>query len=160
MSRWLLYWVLKCDDMRRLCESGSVAAGACWVISGTMWFLGLIIISTVCDVRSIPYPSWCSMAIRIDIIVLIVVTVLWCILEAARHMLPSTKEMAVLLVVPPITNAVVNNEMLRRLPKRLWDLASEWIEMLAPQESARKMGSATTSPNKPRPKRPKLVTKK
>jgi len=45
-------------------------------------------------------------------------------------LLPSTKEMAVIYVVPKITNSIAVKE----LPKKLLNLSSEWLDELRPEK--------------------------
>ena len=47
--------------------------------------------------------------------------------------LPTTKEMAAIIVVPKICNAAINNKDLMALPGDIISLASSWIKELRPE---------------------------
>lgn len=48
-------------------------------------------------------------------------------------MLPTTKQMAILIVVPKVINVVENSETLKMIPSKVLKLADEWIEELSPK---------------------------
>jgi hypothetical protein len=41
--------------------------------------------------------------------------------------LPSTKEMATIIIVPKIYNSISNNEELKKIPSQVIDLANSWL---------------------------------
>jgi hypothetical protein len=51
--------------------------------------------------------------------------------------IPTTKEMAAILIVPKLTNAIAENEEIQKLPNNLMGLANEWIEELKPKTEAK-----------------------
>ena len=55
--------------------------------------------------------------------------IVWLPLRLIASLLPSTKEMAIIYVVPKI----INNEMIAQIPDKLLKLSSEWIDELRPQ---------------------------
>jgi len=50
--------------------------------------------------------------------------------------LPTTKQMAAIIIVPKICSAVESNEQLKQLPNNLFTLANEWMEELRPPKKA------------------------
>ena len=52
--------------------------------------------------------------------------------------IPSVKELAAIILVPRLTQAVVANEELKKLPNNLLNLANEWIEELKPGKEEKK----------------------
>jgi len=54
--------------------------------------------------------------------------IVWLPLRLITSLLPSTKEMAIIYVVPK----VINNEKISMIPDKLLNLSSEWIEELRP----------------------------
>lgn len=53
-------------------------------------------------------------------------------------LIPTTKEMAAILILPKLTQAVSQNQELQKLPGNLLSLANEWIEHLKPEEKEKK----------------------
>lgn len=47
--------------------------------------------------------------------------------------IPTTKEMAAIILLPKITNAIQNNEELKKLPENVLQLANDWINELKPK---------------------------
>jgi hypothetical protein len=47
---------------------------------------------------------------------------------------PTTKEMAAIILIPKLTNAVTQNEELKKLPNNLLSLANDWIVELRPDK--------------------------
>lgn len=56
------------------------------------------------------------------------------ILGAVAVLIPSTKQMAAIVIVP----AIVNNQKVQELPNKLLDLGYEWIEDLKPKKGEKK----------------------
>jgi hypothetical protein len=52
--------------------------------------------------------------------------------------LPSTKQMAAIIVVTKITNYIQNNEKLKQIPDKLIDLSNEWLDELSPNKKDKK----------------------
>ena len=61
--------------------------------------------------------------------VLVYAMLLWLPLRLCETLLPSTKEMAIIYVVPK----VVSSEVVSQIPKKLLLLSSEWIEESRPE---------------------------
>ena len=55
------------------------------------------------------------------------------ILQSAVTLLPTTKQMAALIVVPKVISAVAESETIQKLPAKVLNLANEWIEELSPK---------------------------
>lgn len=51
-------------------------------------------------------------------------------------LIPSTKQAATLLILPPIINYTTNNEKLGELPDKIIDLANEWVDQLSPKKES------------------------
>ena len=47
---------------------------------------------------------------------------------------PTTKQMATIIVAPKIINSVANNEELKKIPNNLLKLANEWVEEQIPKK--------------------------
>jgi Na+-driven multidrug efflux pump len=48
-------------------------------------------------------------------------------------LIPNTKEMAAIILIPKAVNAAVSNKALTELPKNVLDLANEWLKELKPK---------------------------
>ena len=59
------------------------------------------------------------------------------ILSAARMLIPTTKEMAIIYVVPKI----LNNKAVTEMPGKLLNLSSEWVEELRPANVKKDAGA-------------------
>lgn len=61
--------------------------------------------------------------------VFLIAALIWLPLRLTVALLPSTKEMAVIYVVPK----VINNQSVQQLPNKLLHLSSEWLDELRPE---------------------------
>lgn len=61
--------------------------------------------------------------------ILMVVLPIFIISRIIVSLVPTTKQMAIIYVVPK----VVNSEMVQEIPKKLLDLSKEWLEELSPK---------------------------
>lgn len=112
-----MYWLVKLDDIRGfLFGSGVLFAGVS--------LFGIIMLLA----------CWADSALRIkykyafiSVISLFCIS-LSCILVEA--LIPSTKQMAAIVVLPKI----VNNAQVQALPNKLLDLSTAWLEELKPKE--------------------------
>jgi len=51
-----------------------------------------------------------------------------------RSVVPSTRQMAVIVVTPKIANSVSDNKELQKLPDNIVNLANSWIDELKPKQ--------------------------
>lgn len=77
---------------------------------------------------------------------------IWLPFRLVASLLPSTKEMAIIYVVPK----VINNETVSQIPSKLLHLSSEWIDELRPENIKE---GVKTIVQQPQPKRPCACTK-
>jgi len=133
-----LYWLLMCDDIRTLCEEvRDVVRSIAWLpliiaaINGCCIFACVIVNheeGTHIDVA----PAIVAFAWLIGIGCALMLSAI--VFMAARRLIPTTKQMAVLIVVPSLVDAIDNSEALKALPKKIVDLAGDWIETLSPKK--------------------------
>ncbi len=99
MTAWELYFLLKLDDIQALLIGFSV-------ISGASLFVSAIVLS----VEELWYTRWKIIPISSLIVMLF--------FSLTATIIPSTKQMTAVLVVP----ALINNEKIQELPSELLEL--------------------------------------
>lgn len=93
-------------------------------------FLTILVVSCLTVVVMV---TACGMAFDEEFLPLVrrlLVTAL--ILGIVVTLVPSTKEMAAIIVAPKLYNAVVQNKELQEMPSKVVDLANAWLEELKP----------------------------
>lgn len=137
MSPWLLYWILRCDDIR----STFGFAAAAFLITAIV-SLGILLIVAFAlmdsnlkdDENKRNWLMWrrCLYFITIPIFIVTGIT------NCAKALIPSTAQMAVIYVVPKVANCAIEDEVLRKIPKKLVNLADNWIDELSPNKPEKK----------------------
>ena len=117
MSAWDMYWLLRLDGIKEaikfLCGS-LVATGIVSVLFlGIAYFVGLL-----------EDDEDFQKAVKRFVRQLITIFVLWIVVGLAYILIPSTKQMAAIIVVPKI----VNNEQVQEIPENLIELCNEWTK--------------------------------
>ena len=127
-----------CDDIRTLCEEvRDVVCSIAWLPLIIAALDGCCIIACVIvnheeGIHINVAPAIVAFAWLIGIgCALMLFTIVF---MAARRLIPTTKQMAVLIVVPSLVDAIDNSEALKALPKKIVDLAGDWIETLSPKK--------------------------
>ncbi len=119
MSIFEMYLLVKLDDFGEMLELFSVitfVAAIIFAVAGAVQM----------DDRKMKkktYFSW-----------LIPLTVIFVMSLGLMAAVPSTKQMAAILIIPAITDTVAENKKLRQLPDKLLDLAGDWIDELSPEK--------------------------
>lgn len=111
-----MYWLLKLDDISFL--FGAIFFLGLAVLILVMIFGGLIIDDLRLETPRKTVKKFFKITISIISISLILGT-----------FLPTTKQMAAIIVVPKI----INNEQIQQMPERIIDLGLEWLEDLRPE---------------------------
>lgn len=133
MSAWELYLFIKLDAIIAL---ATTLMTPCYII-GTLTLIAWLVLWVV------PYSSeqertsteiqklkvQCKNIRRPIFKILLCTFIVWLPLRLASTLLPTTKEMAIIYVVPKI----INNEIVSKIPDKLLNLSSEWIEELRPK---------------------------
>ena len=118
ISVWNLYWIMRLDCIREMCT----------IISTIGCFLGLVGTIALC--------SLCSEGNAPKRIVKQILIPWWIItftVVVSVMLLPTTKQMAALLVLPQI----INNERVKQIPNRILDLADEWLNELSSKNDSK-----------------------
>lgn len=124
MSAWIIYWI-------------GVAGGARQLFLGTSLFSGFAVIALfVCWILAksdgVEIPACLTKKIMPLSVLLFFMSLV------AGTFMPSSKTLAAMYFLPPLYNAVVENEEVKKLPDNVVELANEWIEELKPNNSNRK----------------------
>jgi hypothetical protein len=123
MTATQLYFLLKLDDFRSIIENLGLTA---LVLGGLAFILSLVGKGVSSVNESDEIAAGLKKIIKPSAIV-VVVGIIFMLFRAA---LPSTKQLAILYVVPPI----VNNENIQKIPGKVLNLANEWLEELKPNK--------------------------
>ena len=107
IDRVELYWILKLDDIW-----GGLMCFCCIFATAAIIFL-FVFLETKRNIYKL----------HIAIFSIFAITII-----AAMTLIPSTKQMATILVLP----SIINNEQVQQLPHEIIDLSMEWIEELRP----------------------------
>lgn len=119
MTSWQLYWLVMLDRVNQ------IIMGFCMISGGVAWVSGLFWAMMVEGGRK---ARWWHKALVVQVVFI-------CgILAIIAAVIPSTKEMAFIIVAPKMANAIQSNEKLTQMPDRVLDLANDWIEELKPKE--------------------------
>ena len=123
-----MYWLTKLDDIRQALGS-IIWVPIAWIaIVAVASFCAFMACADMDSVRSvvigrIKKASWTCVPM-----------VLWIVAtQIAVALVPSTAQMAAIVVVPRI----VNNEQVQTVGNRLYDLATEWLDELRPKKEAK-----------------------
>jgi hypothetical protein len=121
MTSWEMFWLLKLDVL----DDVFLGLGLVFI------FVPIIIIGIIngCyEGNSEKSPK------AIKLWKLLFVTLpLGFLLAFSSAFIPSTKEMAAIIVVPKMITAIDKNEQLKKMPDKLINLADEWITKLTPE---------------------------
>ena len=126
-----LYWLTRCDEIKALLEPGFG-----W---GLFWFISTValLISTIVGVATEGSPEnsedydifrIATAAKRISKPVCIVFSVFILLGATISALIPTTKEMAAIVVIP----AVANSESVQGLGEGIVNLAKDWMKELSP----------------------------
>lgn len=107
-----LYWITRLDGI-------STTAGTICILIGIALFLMILI--NIQD-NFIKFKCWLVVSITLVLFLLIVIFV------------PTTKEMAAILILPKILNSQTANKAINELPANIVDLANDWIKELIPEK--------------------------
>lgn len=122
MTMWQMYWLVKLDDLQHGCSTILFSLLSIAVI--LIMFAPLILLELEEHGKSLlllhgkPVAKLC------------LGTIIIC--AALVVFLPSTKQMAAIIIVPQLSSAIAENDKLQQLPDKLITLADDWITTLSP----------------------------
>ena len=121
-----MYWLVKLDDMRHVLSCVMWLPIVLAVVIGVMAFATFMMtIDGDRETRKEAVSDIARLAILCVSMLLIVVA-----LQVAVAFVPSTKQMAAIIVVPKIANS----EKVQTVGNQLYDLAVEWMNELKPKK--------------------------
>jgi len=124
MKAFTLYMILKMDAVSEFCAWTSGALAIFLIILLAIWSVRINDgLDTTVIKMVIRRSTW--WAIPLSFIFLVVAV-----------LMPSTKQMAVILVVPKVVNSVMSNEEFMKLPSEIVSTASAWIKELRPDKDS------------------------
>lgn len=139
MTGWELYWILKLDDIRDLfhglCVPFWVVAVACGIVFA-ITNIARAVESGVYSTEKLHQDflermkRLSSLSAKIGLPTVVVAIVL----VGAKFLLPSTKQMAALVVVPKVSNVITQSETLKKMPAKILKLADDWVTELSPNK--------------------------
>ena len=110
-----LYLLLKLDAVIELIEGLSIG---CWLMA-----LLSLVLFPITEGKILNYKkTWIGSMVGIGLLSLV--------FSSISTIIPTTKEMCVIIVAPKI----LNNEKINRLPNKVVDLADAWLNELKPKE--------------------------
>ena len=124
MTSWQLYWLTRMD--------GIINVGIPFMIFGVIGTITAGIVYATAkanDDKGVEKGSKLALKFAIPVLIFGIIT---------QVFIPSVKELAAIILVPRLTQAVVANEELKKLPNNLLNLANEWIEELKPGKEEKK----------------------
>jgi hypothetical protein len=128
MTSMQMYWLVMLDNIRNCCTGLVVASIAIMLVIG---IIAAVMASNVfCEsdrqrVAAARPRLWSAAKKVIPFFVVFL---------AGTVFVPSTKQAAVIIVVPKVCNAVESSPELMAIPGKLGTLAGEWLEELRPEK--------------------------
>lgn len=125
MTSWQLYWLMRLDSI-----------GCFFSVISIILILASVIVLIIATFNKSMAYGGNSDAIRalkyfqtfLKMIPFIIVTSLITIF------VPSTKEMAAIIVIPRLYKSLTENKKLTEIPDKVFDLANSWLEELKPKK--------------------------
>lgn len=115
ITGWQLYWLTRMDSLRNIFSMGALGCLVSLILIG-------IIGAEVNGPNKFPWKLFHR------------VIATGAFLFSIGCFIPTTKEMAAIVIIPKIVNAVSANEQIKKMPDNLLSLANEWIEELKPDK--------------------------
>jgi len=129
MSPFLLYLIIKLDAITNFLQMVSALPLMIAAI-GVMWFIIVIDHTKENKGKAKKIAKYTIIALTFFLIV-----------HGFRTLIPTTKEAAILLVVPKTINSINKNEKLKNIPNKLLDLADDWIDEFKPNKKHNKINN-------------------
>ena len=117
LSMISMYWLVKLDDIRSLLSGFSFFSLLVLVIGGVFFIVFMLIEDKLKYLKKF-------------IVCFIIVFLLTITLFTSSALIPSTKQMAAIVVFPKI----INNKKVQELPDKIMDLSTAWLEELKPDK--------------------------
>jgi hypothetical protein len=137
MSTVQFYWIMKLDSIRSLINGVALFG---WVMGSILLIVvifdsAFVIESNRYRADSYDYKKARSVA-KIMLPKSIIILIIAFILQSVCAILPSTKEVAALIVVPKVVTAIYNSKALKQLPSRVVDIGNAYFKELSPKKNS------------------------
>ena len=124
-----MYWLVKLDDLRHVLKCITWLPIVLAVVIGVMAFATFMMtFDAKSETRKEATGDIASLMVWFVFMLLIVVA-----LQVVAAFMPSTRQMAAIIVVPKIANS----EQVQTVGNKLYDLAVEWMDELKPSKGER-----------------------
>ena len=135
MDVWQLYWIIKLDSIRSFLDGLATSICAIGGICVVVFFVSLIVYAinrADGDDSATDAALAFSKRMRPFSFTILPIGILIFFFHA---LIPSTKQMAAIVVIPQVVNAVSASETIQKLPGKILNLADEWVNELSPKKS-------------------------
>lgn len=132
MTMMQMYWFLMLDNIKKI----TMVPATIFVIFTIVFIICML---ANCDDWDDLTDHWKKVFIRGSIISFIFAF----IFISLTGMIPSTKQMAIIYVVPKI----INNKQVQEIPKKMLELSTEWLDELSPENVKDDMKAVAESVN-------------
>lgn len=123
ITTWQMYWLTRLTDIQGYFCGIAATAG----IGAFIVFVGCAIASDCGDNFN---KRWFYLPAILSVVALVS--------GATGSLIPSTKDMAAILIVPKLSQTIAANKEIQKLPDNLLSLANDWIEELKPKQEKTK----------------------
>lgn len=133
MTSFDIYWLSKLDDIRNMLGDGTPALASRWLLGISLLLLVITTLIYTAGVSDLEDKTLKCIARVRNICIWIVSTglLVMILLDVVVAFIPSTRQMAAIIVLPKIANSETVSE-LGDLGKDLVSMAKEWVEELRP----------------------------
>lgn len=127
MTSWQIYWLTRLDNIQNALRIVVMISFIASTMIAIFWS-----VYAFDSYREDDEDSKKEKALRGIFIRMIIIPICFGILLVST---PSSKEMAAIIIVPKLTNAISKNQKIMNLPDKVLDLANAWIEELGPKKA-------------------------
>ena len=120
-----IYWITRLDAIKDSLPAFAVPAVLLIVSGGLIVAHNIICDGKYCDAHLVKNIG--HMPLILGVILAVISWGIGCFL-------PTTKEMAAIIVIPKIARAIESNERVQKFPSKLMDLTDDWMEELKPKK--------------------------
>ena len=112
-----MYWLTRLDTINDVCF---IAILICVIVFSFVSFVGFMIAYSMC--REDKFIAWLKRSLKFVLFILAFCSIVC-------SFVPTTKEMAAIIILPKIANS----EKVQQAGNKLYDLAVEWMDALKPK---------------------------
>jgi len=125
MTTWQMYWLVKCDAIRLFMNVPAWIGVGFFIIGAISFCIGLNDEATRTEQTN---------AIGFGKRMLIIGLCLIAFFAVPTTLIPSTKEVCAIIVVPKVINSVKGSDMMKGLPNRVVEFAYDWMDEMSPDK--------------------------